>query len=666
MLKVATLFSGVGTPEQSLKHLQVEHETIFACEIDKYARTTYLANNKAPNTFYDDVYNIDGNKYKNQIDILIGGSPCQSFSIAGKRMGTSCPRGNLIYEYFRIVEESQPKVFIYENVKGFLSIDKGETFKNFVQSFKDLGYTTYHQVLNTKDYLVPQNRERIYIVGFKDNVDFHFQEKQELKLRLKDMLEDFVDEKYLLNQELVSKYLETGTASNHKGSQAGKVADETDETFWTVNAGTHGYSMGYVKLKQTHTLNIKGNDSIKRIYSSDGHNPSLTTMQGGHREPKIAHPVREVGRRLDENGKRCDDNKDIPITRRYEIGDKEISNCLSGVQKDSYVAITNGVIEIENDEVRVREAVAKGFTLATEGDSINISVPSSKTRRGRVGKQVAQTLDTACNQVVFNNQYIFRKLTERECFRLQGFNDNFIFPKETKSLYFQFVYDKINEKEIKWNVQSKVVKEKQKQLNTETYVFYTTKEWQDMEQLVKTKIETMQDLKEKMQDVNIVMKKSEEVVQKECATNTIKWTDCIKTLFLEITEKGYQEVEVILEEDTENQSIGQSWRIQLEENLTKEKLYITLILLKQIIISKTYMYVKVHQNTQKFMFSLKSLSRECLKMELSYLKMEYTKELISSSQLYKQAGNGMSRNILDMIFTQIFTCYSKHIENKEN
>ena len=382
---------------------------------------------------------------------------------------------------------------------------------------------------------------------------FKFAPKQELKLRLKDMLEDEVDEKYLLNQELVSKYLETGTASNYKGSQAGKVADEND-VFHTVNAGSHGYSMGYVKLKQTHTLNIKGNDSI------------------------------------------------------------------------------------------------------------NISVPSSKTRRGRVGKQVAQTLDTACNQVVFNNQYIFRKLTERECFRLQGFNDNFIFPKETKSLYFQFIYDKINEKEIKWNVQSKVVKEKQKQLNTETYVFYTTKEWQDMEQLVKTKIETMQDLKEKMQDVNIVMKKSEEVVQKECATNTIKWTDCIKTLFLEITEKGYQEVEVILEEDTENQSIGQSWRIQLEENLTKEKLYITLILLKQIIISKTYMYVKVHQNTQKFMFSLKSLSRECLKMELSYLKMEYTKELISSSQLYKQAGNGMSRNILDMIFTQIFTCYSKHIE----
>jgi DNA (cytosine-5)-methyltransferase 1 len=377
MLNVATLFSGVGTPEQSLKHLNIDHETVFACEIDKYARKTYLANNQAPNTFYEDVYNIDGNKYKNQIDILIGGSPCQSFSIAGKRKGINDARGNLIYEYFRIVEETQPKVFIYENVKGFLSIDKknkkdkyGETFTNFLESFKELGYTTYHQVLNTKDYGVPQNRERIYIVGFKDEVDFYFQEKQELKLRLKDMLEGEVDKKYLLSQELISKYLETGTASNHKGSRAGKVADETDETFWTVNAGTHGYSMGYVKLKQTHTLNIKGNDSIKRIYSSEGLCPSLTTMQGGHREPKVS--------------------------------------------------ILNGLIEV-SDEVRVKEATKLGYKVAEEGDSINISVPSSKSRRGRVGKQVAQTLDTACSQVVFNNQYIFRKLTPRECFRLQGF-----------------------------------------------------------------------------------------------------------------------------------------------------------------------------------------------------------------------------------------------------
>ena len=380
MIRVATLFSGVGTPEQSLKHLKVEHETVFACEIDKYARITYLANNQEPKTFYDDVYNIDGKIYKDQIDILIGGSPCQSFSIAGKRMGTSCPRGNLIYEYFRIVEESKPKVFIYENVKGFLSIDKidkkekyGETFKNFVQSFKELGYTIYYEILNTKDYEVPQNRERIYIVGFRDEVEFEFAPKQELKLRLKDMLVDEVDKKYHLSQEAIS-YMGRERQGKprwefHKNEVEGIAACLTANMHKGV---PYGVITPYlpIRLEQTHTLNIKGNDSIKRIYSSDGLCPSLTTMQGGYREPKIAHPVREVGRRLDENGKRCDDNKDIPITRRYEIGEKEISNCLSGVQKDSYVATKENI----------------------------------------------------------DSKYIFRKLTPRECFRLQGFDDSFIFP----------------------------------------------------------------------------------------------------------------------------------------------------------------------------------------------------------------------------------------------
>lgn len=514
-LKIGTIFSGIGTPELALDTLNVKHETIFACEIDKYARKTYLANNQEPNTFYEDVTKLDGTKYKNQLDVLVGGFPCQAFSIAGKRGGFEDTRGTLFFECARLIKEINPKVFILENVKGLISHDKpkkgieynntfykkgypskfnkeydghkkgiGETLHTIENVMQDFGYTIYWDVINTKDYGVPQNRERIYIVGFKDEVDFEFAPKQELKLRLKDMLEDSVAEKYLLKQELVEKYLETGTASRHKGSQAGKVADENDETFWTVNAGSHGYSMGYVKCKQSHTLNIKAPESCKRIYSSDGLSPTITTPSGGHQEPKVALPVREVGRRLDENGKRCDENKDIPIQRRYEIGDKEISNCLSGVQKDSYVAIENGLIEVVNDEVRVKEAVAKGYTLATEGDSINMSVPGSKTRRGRVGREVAQTLDTACNQAVFSklnlknpirlpeknnvsamqignssifgnqtsnkgiaftlrssncngiieNQqdinYIFRKLTPRECFRLQGFDDSFVFPEK--------------------------------------------------------------------------------------------------------------------------------------------------------------------------------------------------------------------------------------------
>lgn len=291
---------------------------------------------------------------------------------------------------------------------------------------------------------------------------FKFAPKQELKLRLKDMLEDEVDEKYLLKQYQVENI------SKSTFNQKKNIVTDSDKEFIGTLLSRDYKDPKVIRLKQTHTLNIKGNDSIKRIYSSDGHNPSLTTMQGGQREPKIDHPVREVGRRLDKNGKRCDDNKDIPITRRYEIGEKEISNCLSGVQKDSYVAIANGLIEV-SDEVKVKEATKLGY-------------------------KVAQTLDTACNQVVFRKvdekylisknqidsmseyskektfsnikqldgisstitanpqratidngnlieldkyyneydktKYIFRKLTPRECFRLQGFDDSFIFPQK--------------------------------------------------------------------------------------------------------------------------------------------------------------------------------------------------------------------------------------------
>jgi DNA (cytosine-5)-methyltransferase 1 len=456
-VNIATLFSGVGTPELALKALGVEHKTIFACEIDKYARKTYLENNQEPNTFYEDVTKLDANKYLNQIDILIGGFPCQAFSIAGKQLGFEDTRGTLFFDCARIVKECKPKVFVFENVKGLISHDKpkqalylngtiykkgypshfnkeydghkkgiGKTLYTIEAVLIELGYPKiYWDVVNTKDYGIPQNRERIYIVGFKDEVGFEFAPKQELKLRLKDMLEDYVDEKYLLNQTNINLM----NTICGKDTRWRKMKNPIDGCAGAICA-THSkglprgviinnkeiqekiYKEGTIKLEQVATLNIKGNDSIKRIYSGDGLCPSLTTMQGGHREPKVA--------------------------------------------------IASGVIEIENDEVRVKEAIKLGYKVAEEGDSINISVPSSKTRRGRVGRQVAQTLDTACNQVVFKivddtqgfdgvreneeysptiragrsglkwsqNNYIFRKLTPRECFRLQGFDDSFIFPQK--------------------------------------------------------------------------------------------------------------------------------------------------------------------------------------------------------------------------------------------
>ncbi|WP_338975877.1 DNA (cytosine-5-)-methyltransferase [Spiroplasma endosymbiont of Monopis laevigella] len=118
-LKVATSFSGIGSFEQALKKMDIEHEILFACDNDKYVKETYFANYKInDNQWYDDVYNIDGSKFKNKVDIFVGGSPCQSFSSIGFQKGLEDTRGLLIFEFIRLVNEIKPKVFIFENVKG--------------------------------------------------------------------------------------------------------------------------------------------------------------------------------------------------------------------------------------------------------------------------------------------------------------------------------------------------------------------------------------------------------------------------------------------------------------------------------------------------------------------------------------------------------------------
>ena len=130
-MTLATLFSGIGAPEFVAREVFDEVETIFACEIDKFARQSYLANHEAPAVFYEDVCDLDARAYAGQIDILIGGSPCQDFSIAGQRAGEDGERGNLIWQFYRIVSEARPKGFIYENVKGFFSINSGKSYQMF-------------------------------------------------------------------------------------------------------------------------------------------------------------------------------------------------------------------------------------------------------------------------------------------------------------------------------------------------------------------------------------------------------------------------------------------------------------------------------------------------------------------------------------------------------
>lgn len=202
-VNLATLFSGIGSIEQAFKRLKIKHNIVFAGDIDPFVKQSYFANYKINEAdWHDDVTKFSALKYKNKVDLLVGGSPCQAFSMVGKRKGLEDTRGTLFYDFARVVNEVQPKIFIYENVKGLLNHDGGKTWDVVQSVFHSLGYKLYTKVLNSKDYGIPQHRERIIVVGFKDqDVDFIFPSPIPLTRTMQDFLEDYTDSKYYLKEK---------------------------------------------------------------------------------------------------------------------------------------------------------------------------------------------------------------------------------------------------------------------------------------------------------------------------------------------------------------------------------------------------------------------------------------------------------------------------------
>lgn len=213
MLKIGTDCSGIGAPEQALIDLGVDFKTVFACEKDKWAQRSYLANHKCE-TMFDDITTRSHIGIE-QLDIYVAGFPCQPFSHLGDREGFSHIEGTVFFNCADFIKENQPKAFILENVKGLISHDKGNTFKTIINLlaatvngqeiipiYKDnLGYHLYFKVLDTVEHGIPQRRQRIFIVGFKDRVSFRFPDKEPLKLKLSDLLEKNPDEKYFMSQK---------------------------------------------------------------------------------------------------------------------------------------------------------------------------------------------------------------------------------------------------------------------------------------------------------------------------------------------------------------------------------------------------------------------------------------------------------------------------------
>jgi DNA (cytosine-5)-methyltransferase 1 len=391
-IKVGSDFSGVGAFNQALRRLSVEYHEIFACDMDKYARETFIHNYGEPEYYPKNVYERE--IPSESLDIYMTSPPCQAFSLAGKRLGKDDKRGVLFFNSHEFIQKNQPRFFIFENVKGLLSDDNGNTFSEWVAMlggksvngnpilfpYEDsVPYHLYWKVLNAKEHGIPQNRERVFLIGIRNDQDnnFRFPVEEHLTKRLKDVLEDSVDDKYFLSEKTIENLL------------------------------------------------VYNERQIKN-------------------ERGFSAKFRDVN--------------EIKIMDALKVG---------GGGKD--------------DLIKINSATSKGYEEAKEGDSINFSVPSSETRRGRVGKGVAQTLDTGCNQGVMvgafrgrnpNNSsdrttgapteqrleinqqgtsntittvqkdnvgydYKIRRLTPRECFRLMDFPDTFTWPVSDSQAYKQ-------------------------------------------------------------------------------------------------------------------------------------------------------------------------------------------------------------------------------------
>jgi DNA (cytosine-5)-methyltransferase 1 len=232
MIKVGSDFSGVGAFNQALMRLGIDYEEVFACDMNKYARQTFIDNYKEPKYYPTNVYERE--IPLESLDIYMTSPPCQAFSLAGKRLGKDDKRGILFFNSLEFIQVNKPRYFIFENVKGLLSDDNGKTFNEWVNllggksvnglpvlfAYEDsVPYHLYWKVLNAKEHGVPQNRERVFLIGIRDNKDnnFRFPVEEHLTKRLKDVLEENVEEKYFITQKKIN-YLkrsnETGWGKN--------------------------------------------------------------------------------------------------------------------------------------------------------------------------------------------------------------------------------------------------------------------------------------------------------------------------------------------------------------------------------------------------------------------------------------------------------------------
>ncbi|MGG0793159.1 DNA (cytosine-5-)-methyltransferase [Brevibacillus laterosporus] len=444
----ASLFSGIGGFETALNELG--GTCVFASEIDKHANKTYgiiYGESTA-----GDITKVAAESVPDH-DLLVGGFPCQAFSVAGKQLGFEDTRGTLFFEIARIARVKKPKMLLLENVKGLVSHDKGRTLDTIIQTLHDIGYAVDFKVLNSKYFGVPQNRERIFIVAIRDiphepwaiskkrdvvakakeriqalgvrTFNFDWPSNGAVTTSIRDILEDHVDEKYYLSEEKTaklieqleekeksdvrfvgeidngSKWLDNGKALSRNFRQGNRVYDSSGIATTLTSqpaGGLGGFTSLYTvpndsDMQMVGLLDMKGNESIRRVDSAEGISPTLTTMGGGHREPKVLTEFPQQYSYEGEGVSYCLDANYAKGTSPGDVGKGRRTHLVEEVRP----VLTPDRTEKRQNGRRFKEDGEPAFTLTAQ-DKHGVAIGNFP-------------------------RYHIRKLTPLECFRLQGFPD---------------------------------------------------------------------------------------------------------------------------------------------------------------------------------------------------------------------------------------------------
>ena len=348
MLRVFEAFAGYGSQSIALRNLGIEHEVVAISEIDKYAIKAYEAIHGSTNNL-GDICKIDPSDIPDH-DLFTYSFPCQDLSVAGKQAGLGKgTRSGLLYECEKIIEAKKPKYLLLENVKNLVGKKFKPQFDEWLDYLESLGYTNYWKVLNAKDYGVPQNRERVFVVSILgDHKPYKFPKAIPLDKCIADILEDEVGEKYYLSEDIQKRFKITNQNKNIIGTtkpefrtigQRDLVYDKNG-IMGTLVATDYKQPKQIAEINQLGMLDIKGNEQVRRVYGANGISPTLNTMQGGNRQPKILTLpciAASRGRNPDNPSSRV---AGLPTEQRLEFNTKGTSNTITTVQKDNYVVET--------------------------------------------------------------------------------------------------------------------------------------------------------------------------------------------------------------------------------------------------------------------------------------------------------------------------------------